>query len=85
MASIPAMAAAMDRFSFLNVPPPSRPRLAASSSTNCAGASMNTVPSPKALWMICELGVYSLTIASGDSGENAKAPPTIMDAQKESL
>jgi hypothetical protein len=35
--------------------------------------------------MICELGVYSLTIASGDSGENAKAPPTIMDAQKESL
>ena len=80
MASMPAMAAATERFSFLNVPPPRRPRDAASRSTNCAGASMNTVPSPKARCRNCELGVNSLTTASGDRGENANAPQTIIDA-----
>ena len=75
----------MERFSFLNVPPPSLPLFAASSSTNCAGASMNTVPNPNARWMNCDDGVYSLTMASGESGENANDPPTIIDAQNESF
>ena len=49
MASIPKIASAIDKFSFLKDEPPSRPRRAASSNTNCAGASMNTAPKPKAL------------------------------------
>ena len=46
--SINAIDAAMDKLSFLNVPPPKRPRLAASMSTYCVGARRKTVARPNA-------------------------------------
>eukprot|EP00982_Pelagococcus_subviridis_P015193 31383-Pelagococcus_subviridis.AAC.16 len=85
MRSIPNTAAATERFNFLNVPPPSLPRRDASRSTNCTGASMNTAPRPNARCTNCDDGLYSFTMDNGDSGENANAPPTTIDAQKLSL
>ncbi|CAL6281330.1 unnamed protein product [Bathycoccus prasinos] len=77
--------AAMDKFSFLNVPPPNLFRLLASNKTNCAGANPKTAPRPNNLLMNSALAYGSLIALKGEVGENANAPPTIKVVKKLSL
>ena len=77
--------AAMDKFSFLKVPPPSLFLLLASNKTNCAGAKAKTAPSPNSLLMNSALAYGSLMALNGYVGENANAPPTINVVKKLSL